>query len=122
MKEILLLSILFTSCLGSTSNENSDSRIQSVPKIYSVENVRIVKEHSNAWAVKGVVRNDSNRSIKGAVKIKFLNSRGDIVYSTKAYVNDGDPLQPGQAGAFEYYKDPETFNGVNNFDVEFYER
>lgn len=32
---------------------------------YSVEDVRIVKEYSNAWAVKGKIINNSNRSVKG---------------------------------------------------------
>jgi len=86
------------------------------------ENVRIVKEHSNAWAVKGMVRNLENHSIKGYVKIKFLNSQGDILKTANAYVNDGDPLSPGQAGAFEYWTGPKDFQGVVNFQVIYKDR
>ncbi|MFC1567465.1 hypothetical protein ACFL3R_01340 [Thermodesulfobacteriota bacterium] len=83
------------------------------------ENVRIVKEHSNAWAVKGMVRNLENHSIKGYVKIKFLNSQGDVLKTAKTYVNDRDPLSPGQAGSFEYWASPSDFQGVVNFQIIF---
>ena len=88
----------------------------------AVENVKIKKEFPNAWAVTGMVRNNGSSSIKGAVKIKFLNSNGDIVHSTRTKVNDGDNLNSGQAGNFEYFAKPEKFDGVTDFDVEFYER
>jgi len=84
-----------------------------------IENVQIDKAHSNAWAVKGMVRNLENHSIEGYVKIKFLNAQGDIVKSALTYVNAGDPLNPGQAGPFEYWTEPENFTGVVNFQVLF---
>ena len=87
----------------------------------SVENVRISKDYSNAWGVKGSIRNNTTRSIKGAVKIKFLNSRGDIVHSSRAYVNGGDFFSPGQSAVFEYFVSPQTFYDVVDFDIEFYE-
>lgn len=119
--KILTISIcllLFISC-GIDNSRGTSS--YSEPKT-KIEDVKIVKEHSNAWAVRGMVRNISSSSIKGAVKIKFLNSNGDILHSHKAYVNDGDPLNPNQAGAFEYFDDPKEFMNVVDFDVEFYER
>jgi hypothetical protein len=88
----------------------------------TVENVQIKKEYPNSWAVKGMIRNNGSSNIKGAVKIKFLTSSGDIVHTTRAKVNDGDILKPGQAGEFDYYTKPENFNGVTDFDIEFYER
>lgn len=89
---------------------------------YSVENVRISKDYSNAWALKGSIRNNSNSSIKGAVKIKFLNSKGDIVHSNRANVNSGDFISPGQAADFDYFVSPEKFKDVVDFEIEFYER
>ncbi|WP_421898024.1 hypothetical protein [Marinoscillum sp.] len=115
---LIILSFLF-SCGGSSGSSTYNSYSQPKTKI---EDIKIVKEHSNAWAVRGMVRNISSSSIKGAVKIKFLNSNGDILHSHQAYVNDGDPLNPNQAGAFEYFDDPEEFTNVVDFDVEFYER
>ena len=104
---------------GSRSTPSNSSPIRSSPK-YKVENVRIEKDHSNAWGVKGMIRNVSSANISGAVKIKFINSKGDIVHSTRAYVNDGDPIKPGQAGPFEYFVAPKVFEDVSKFDVEFY--
>ncbi|MDE5423360.1 zinc ribbon domain-containing protein [Ancylomarina sp. DW003] len=86
----------------------------------SVENVRISKDHNNAWAVKGAIRNNTTHSIKGAVKIKFINSKGDIVHTNRAYVNDGDSFESGQAANFEYFVSPETFDDVVDFKIEFY--
>lgn len=112
---------ILTSCRLDTSNkESTNSSSTSTKK--KVENVQIKKEHSNAWAVTGMIRNNSSLEIKGAVKIKFLNSRGDVVHNTRAKVNDGDPIKPGQAGNFEYFTDPDKFDDVTDFDVKFYER
>lgn len=86
------------------------------------ENVKINKDNKYAWAVTGMIRNNSSSNIKGAVKIKFLTSSGDIVHTTRTKINDGDILKPGQAGNFDYYTEPENFNGVTDFDVEFYEQ
>ena len=85
----------------------------------SVENVRINKESKFAWSVKGMIRNETSSNIKGYVKIKFLNSRGDIVYTTKTRVNDGDSFSSRQSANFEYYTEPINFEGVTKFDVEF---
>jgi len=115
---LFTLFAVLTSCGLDTSNKGSSSTVSKT----KVENVQIKKEHSNAWAVTGMIRNESSTSIKGAVKIKFLNSKGDVVHNTQAKVNDGDPIKPGQAGNFEYFTDPEKFNDVTDFDVIFYER
>ena len=87
----------------------------------SVEDLKIIKESQTAWAVKGLIRNNTTIPIKGAVNIKFLNSNGDIVYSTKAYVNDGGYFAPGQAAIFDYFDSPSQFKDVVNFKIEFYE-
>lgn len=113
----IVLSLLFSCGPNDSSHNNSYSQ----PKT-KVENVQIVKENTNAWAVRGMIRNISSSTVKGAVKIKFLNPNGDILHSHQAYVNDGDPLNPNQAGVFEYYAAPSEFDGVVDFAVEFYER
>ena len=67
-----------------------------------------------------MIRNNSSSDIKGAVKIKFLNSKGDAVHNARAKLNDGDPIKPGQAGSFEYFAKPENFDDVTDFNIEFY--
>ena len=63
-----------------------------------------------------------NHPIKGYVKIKFLNARGDIVKTVNAYVNSLDPFNPGQAAPFEYWDDPSEFEGITDFQVIFKDR
>ena len=89
---------------------------------FGVENVRMEKDHPNTWVVKGMVRNNTNHAAKIAVDIKFLNAQGDITYSTKAPVNNFDPVQSGQAAAFDYAGDTADFRGVVKYDVIPYER
>ncbi len=84
-----------------------------------VENVRVEKDYSNSWTVAGEVRNLEDHPIKGYVKVKFVNSRGDIVYTSASPVNDEDPLSPGQAGPFACHHDPSKFDGVVRFEVIF---
>lgn len=120
--KLLILSgllVIITSCVFENSNTQETSPIA---EITEVENVKINKENKYGWAVTGMIRNNSSSNIKGAVKIKFLTESGDIVHTTRTKVNDGDVLKPGQAGVFDYYTEPENFNGVTDFDVEFYER
>ena len=111
------LALLFFSC-GFEGSKNT--KVNTVNTV--IENVKIKKDFPNAWAVTGMVRNNGSSIIKGAVKIKFLKSNGDIVHSARTKVNDGDNLNSGQAGNFEYFTKPEKFDGVTDFDVEFYER
>ena len=86
-----------------------------------VESVNLYK-YGSAWAVKGQIRNLENHPIKGYAKIKFLNSRGDIVASHSARVNDLDPIKSGQSASFEYYDIPSEFEDVVNFQVIFEDR
>jgi len=117
---ILSLSLtLMISCGFENSRKNETVQFSEKNK---VENVQINKDNKFAWAVTGMIRNNSSSNIKGAVKIKFLTSSGDIVHTTRTKVNDGDILKPGQAGSFDYYTEPKNFEGVTDFDVEFYER
>jgi hypothetical protein len=89
---------------------------------YSVENVHVDKAYSNAWGVRGLIRNNSSMPITGSVKIKFLNNRGDVIHSYRAFVNDGDPLQSGQAGNFKYFTSQSDFDSITDFEVIFIER
>ena len=89
---------------------------------HEVENVKIKEDSKFAWAVVGMIRNKSSSDIKGYVKIKFLNSTGDIVYTTKARVNDGDSFGPGRAASFDYFTEPKNFEGVTDFEVDFVEK
>jgi hypothetical protein len=104
------------------SNINLDRETDVEEAKVSVENVKMVKEYPNAWTVRGFIRNNDSQSIKGWVKIKFINSNGDIVHSYDAYVNGGDPVKPGQAGSFSYTTDPSDFNDIKEFDILFIER
>lgn len=120
---LLIIAILlaFFYFYGKNSGSTSTDSYSTIAVNVSVENVRISKDYSNAWAVKGSIRNNTTHSIKEAVKIKFINSNGDIVYTNRAYVNGGDSFEAGQAANFEYFTDPKTFDDVVNFKVEFYE-
>lgn len=113
----LTLTFLF-SCEFSSSKKTSESFTLAKVK---VENVKIKEDSKFAWAVVGMIRNESSSNLKGYVKIKFLNSNGDIVNTAKAKVNDGDSFSPGQSASFEYFSEPENFNSVTNFDVDFVE-
>lgn len=113
-----------TTTINNDWNNYKDNSISEQPaekKInFSVENVRIDKEYKNAWTVKGSIRNNTNSPISGAVKIKFINSSGDIVHSNRAYVNGGDSFGAGRAANFKYTTDPKDFVGVVDFEVIFY--
>lgn len=118
----LTISIFIFLAIAS-ADEGTSNTDDSVEKInVSVENVRIVKEYNNAWGVKGQIKNNTGQKIKGAVKIKFINSNGDIVHNNRAFVNDGDSFDSGQSANFEYFTDPSKFKDVVDFKVDFYER
>lgn len=104
------------------AQESSRQSTRNLKAEYKVENVRIAKDYSNAWGVKGMIRNKTSTNIKGDVKIKFINSKGDILHTARAFVNDGDSFRPGQAAPFEYYTNPSDFIDVVNFDIDFYKR
>lgn len=111
-----MILVFLSSCGIDKTNESfTSSKIK-------VENVKINKDNKFAWAVVGMIRNESSSNIKGYVKIKFLNSNGDIVHTTKAKVNDGDSFGPNQAARFDYYTKPIDFDGVTSFDVHFVEK
>jgi hypothetical protein len=119
---ITVLSVVFL--FNKNSKSKYDYRINKTNTSFkkskvSVENVRINKENKYAWSVEGMIRNETSSNIKGYVKIKFLNSSGDIVYTTKAKVNDGDSFSSGQSANFDYFAEPKKFEGVTKFDVEF---
>lgn len=87
-----------------------------------IENVHINKKNKYAWSVEGMVRNKTSSNIKGYVKIKFVNSNGDITYTTMTKVNDGDYFKPSQSANFDYYTEPNNFEGVIDFDIIFIEK
>lgn len=114
----LALSILISCGFDSSKNTTEDFTSSKT----KVENVKIKKDNKFAWAVVGMIRNESSSEIKGYVKIKFLNSSGDIVNTTMTRVNDGDSFEPGQAASFDYYTEPDNFDDVTDFDVHFVEK
>ncbi len=73
------------------------------------------------WAIEGWVRNLESYPIKGYVTIKFLNGNGSIVKSVAAAVNDAQPFESGEVGAFIYRTFSSYFRGVDDFDVFFVE-
>ena len=88
----MTLSAIFTSCGLDTSKKGTSASTLKT----KVENVKIKKEHSNAWAVTGMIRNESSVNIKGAVKIKFLNSKGDVVHNNRAKLMEVTQLIQGR--------------------------
>ena len=116
---ILTLALsVFISCGFNSSKKSNELFTSSKTK---VENVEIKKDNKFAWAVVGMIQNESSSEIKGYVKIKFLNSNGDILNTAKAKVNDGDSFGPGQAANFDYFTEPNNFDGVTDFAVDFIE-
>lgn len=113
------LILAITSLTVSIPKSVSDNIL--IQSTVSVEDVKMIKEYPNAWTVKGMVRNITNKTIKGAVKIKFVNSKGDIVHTTRAYVNDNDDFGPGIAARFSYSTKPVDFEDVVRFIVDFFE-
>ena len=73
------------------------------------------------WAIEGWVRNLEAYPIKGYVEIKFLNANGSIVKSVAAAVNDAQPFESGEVGAFTYQTFSSYFKGVDDFNVFFVE-
>jgi hypothetical protein len=105
-----------------SSRAPSPSTALSIPqKTYNVnvEDLTVDKQLKNAWGIKGRIRNLENKPLKGYVKIKFLDSKGDIVKSAMAPVNGNDYLKSNQAGPFKYYTSPADFNNVTKYDVVF---
>jgi hypothetical protein len=77
--------------------------------------------NSSFWAIEGSVRNLETHPIKGYVKIKFLNTKGHIVKSVAAAVNDSQPLGASEAGAFLYRTFSSHFRDIVDFKVVFVE-
>lgn len=92
---------------------------QKPPTTFLVEQVEVDKSNKFGWSIKGKVRNLANSDVRGYVSIKFLDSNGNITYSTRTRVNDGDLFTHNQTAPFEYHTQPENFTGVTDFDVEF---
>jgi hypothetical protein len=76
---------------------------------------------TSLWAIKGTVRNLASRPIKGYVKIKFLNGRGQIFKAAATEVNDSKPLEPDQIGKFRYPAFKRYFRPAVDFQVIFVE-
>ena len=77
--------------------------------------------NSSFWAIEGSVRNLETHPIKGYVKIKFLNTKGHILKSVATAVNDAEPLESSEAGAFVYRTFRSYFRGIAGFKVIFVE-
>ena len=115
-----LCAVLFTALLVACGSPGRPS--QPEPSEFTVENVRVEKEHNNAWTLTGMVRNNSGHPASIAVKLRFLTAQGDAVHASSAVVNNWDPVPPGTAAVFKYATDPKDFTGVTDFDVQPYER
>jgi hypothetical protein len=118
---IMLLSTLYlVSQLDITSEIDSSSSYVS-NKIVKISDVEIHKDYTKSWAVKGMVKNISNKDLSGYVKIKFIDSNGNIKGSNMAKVNDGDSFSPNQSAYFEYYTRSSNFYDIVDFNVTFFE-
>jgi hypothetical protein len=69
-----------------------------------------------------MVRNNSSSPKFIAAKVRFLNSKGDIVFRNLATVNGFDATPTGKAAPLSYTTDPANFSGVTSYEVEPYER
>jgi hypothetical protein len=119
---MLLITFYLVYQLGNTNITNNSNYSTSIKKkIVEITDVRIHKDYTKSWAVKGMVKNISNKNISGYVKIKFIDSSGNIKGSYSAFVNDRDSFNPNQSAYFEYYTDADDFNGIIDFNVTFYE-
>ena len=118
----IIFAVLFSLFISCGFDSSTKANTISTDSKFKVERVQIKKESEFAWSVVGMIRNQSSSDVKGHVKIKFLNSAGDILNTAKAKVNDGDSFFSGQAASFEYFTEPSKFEGVTNFDVEFVEK
>jgi len=85
----------------------------------AIEDLTLNRDLDDSWALAGLVRNLGSKPISGYVRIKFLDANGDIRKSASAFVNDLDPIQPGQAGPFEYWTDASDFDGIESYNVTF---
>ena len=77
--------------------------------------------NTSFWAIEGSVRNLESHDIRGYVDIKFLNNEGQIVKAVATAVNDGQPIAPGESGAFVYRTFSTHFSGIAGFKVVFEE-
>ena len=118
----IILTLILTSLISCGFDSSTKTTESFTSSKFKVEKVKIKEDSKFAWAVVGMIRNESSSDIKGYVKIKFLNSNGDIVYTTKAKVNDGDSFGPGRAASFDYFTEPKNFDGVTDFEVDFIEK
>lgn len=119
---MLLTTFYLVSQLAKTNKINNSFNAPSInKKIVEITDVRIHKDYTKSWAVKGMVKNISNKSISGAVKIKFIDGSGNIKGSYRALVNDRDSFKPSQSAYFEYYTGSKHFDDIVDFEVTFYE-
>ena len=119
---MLLTTFYLVSQLTNANKINNSFNATAInKKIVEITDVRIHKDYTKTWAVKGMVKNISNKSISGAVKIKFIDRSGNIKESYSALVNDRDPFKPHQSAYFEYYTGSENFDDIVDFEVSFYE-
>jgi hypothetical protein len=86
-----------------------------------LEQASINRLAGNVCEVKGSVRNFENRSVAGYVQIQLMNNDNDILTTHTAYVNDGNPLLPKQAGPFKFYMKAKECKGATKVGVIFRE-
>jgi hypothetical protein len=100
----------------------SFAAIESYAADVEIKNISVDQTFDTSlWAIKGTVRNMESRPIKGYVKIKFLNAKGQIFKAAATAVNDTNPLDPDQIGKFLYPAFKSYFRRAVNFQVNFVE-
>jgi hypothetical protein len=100
----------------------SFAAIESYAAEFEIKNIYVDQTlDTSLWAIKGTAHNLESRPIKGYVKIKFLNAKGQIFKAAAAAVNDSKPLEPDQIGKFRSPAFKTYFRRAVDFQVNFVE-
>jgi hypothetical protein len=86
------------------------------------EFTNVITNNRFAYTLEGTVYNQCETKKKGYVKIKFIDSNGDIRHSAMTNVNDGDNFNPKQSAPYSYSAEPDKFVDIKEFEVVFVEK
>ena len=78
-----------------------------------------MKNEFGVWVIEGRIRNLEKHPIRGFVRIKFLDVKGNIVKSVNAFITSRESLAPGQAASFELWTNFPRSAGKLDFEIDF---
>jgi hypothetical protein len=114
---LIFLAILLLSCFTG-NNDSTKENSNCVTKEFT----NVDKSNKYAFTLNGTVYNNCGKDVNGYVKIKFIDSNGDIRHTAKARVNDGDYFSDRQSAPYHYSAKPIEFIDINTFEVVFIAR